>query len=78
MKRDIARYLSGIDPYKGLANCIVIQACEDYLNNVITENSFKFFCFGEWIQMLTDVDGECIYNEMKGKKDDSEGNKSKN
>lgn len=78
MRRDITNDLSGIDPYKGLANCIVIQACEDYLNNVITENSFRFFCFGEWIQMLTDVDGECIYNEMKGKKDDSEGNKSKN
>ena len=69
MKRDIARDLNGIDPYKGLANCIVIQACEDYLNNVITENSFKFFCFGEWIQMLTDVDGGCIYNEMKDKKE---------
>lgn len=68
MRRDITKDLSGIDPYKGLANCIVIQACEDYLNNVITENSFKFFCFGEWIKMLTDVDGEFIYNEMKGKK----------
>lgn len=70
MRRDITNDLRGIDPYECLANCIVIQACEDYLNNVITENSFKFFCFGEWIQMLTDVDGEYIYNEMKGKKDE--------
>ena len=70
MRRDIIKDLSGIDPYKGLANCIVIQACEDYLNNVITENSFKFFCFGEWIQMLTNVDGKWIYNKMRGMKNE--------
>lgn len=78
MKRDIVKDLSGMEPYRGLANCIVIQACEDYLNNVITENSFRFFCFGQWIQMLTDIDGECIYKAMRGKKYDREGNKIKN
>ena len=72
LKKDAEVDGRSIEPYRNLANGIVLQACEDYLNNTITENSFKFFCFGEWIQMLTEIDGEFIFNKMRGKKHDRE------
>ena len=66
------------EPYRGLANAIIIQACDDYMLGKITENSFKFFCLGQWFKALTNVDGEYVYKNMRSKKYDCKGNKGKN
>lgn len=78
LKNDITTVMGNIDPYEALANGIILQACDDYLKGFITENSFKFFCYGEWIKLLTKVDGDFIYKCMRGRKDDRKRNKIKN
>lgn len=53
-----------LNPWAKLANAIVIQACKDYLRGKIKFGEFKNFCLGEWIQMLSDVDGKYLLERL--------------
>ena len=67
-----------IDPYKELANAIILQAVEDYrkwekeysysrddqkLRKSLVELN-EFFC-SEWFELLTDLDGEQLLARVK-------------
>lgn len=53
-----------LNPWVKLANAIVIQACKDYLRGKIKFGEFKNFCLGEWIQILSDVDGKYLLERL--------------
>ncbi|MCM1463079.1 MAG: hypothetical protein NC084_10245 [Bacteroides sp.] len=67
-----------IDPYKELANAVILQAVEDYrkwtkeysdsrddrkLRKALVELK-EFFC-SEWFTMLTNLDGEQLLSRLK-------------
>ena len=54
----------GTDPYKLLANAVVIQAVKDYKSGYINDHEFRRFLFGEWYQMLTGVSGSYLYRRI--------------
>lgn len=53
-----------LNPWVKLANAIIIQACKDYLRGKIKFGEFKNFCLGEWIQILSDVDGKYLLERL--------------
>lgn len=53
-----------LNPWVKLANAIIIQACKDYRRGKIDFGKFKNFCLGEWIQMLSDIDGEYLLERL--------------
>jgi hypothetical protein len=48
-------------PYLSLANAIVYAAVNDYLHGIIDDMQFKNFCYGQWFNMLTDMDGSYLF-----------------
>ena len=73
-----SRSPTDIDPYKELANAIILQAVEDYrkwekeysdsrddqkLRKSLVELN-EFFC-SEWFELLTDLDGEQLLARVK-------------
>lgn len=57
-----------IEVYQNLANAIIIQACEDYKNNILNNYSFEAFCRSDWFRVLTKVDPEYLIEKMKKEK----------
>lgn len=55
---------SNIDPWRKLANAIIIQACRDYLEKKMSAAQLKRFCYGEWFQFLTDIDGDYLFERL--------------
>ena len=53
-----------LNPWVKLANAIIIQACKDYVHGKIEFGQFKKFCLGEWIRMLSDVDGKYLLERL--------------
>ena len=58
------------DPYKALANAIIVQAVTDYRGKKISYYQLKKFLLGEWFMLLSNVDGAYILERIE--KDDSE------
>ena len=64
----------GIDPYRKLANAIIIQAAVDYRTGYINESALSKFLSSQWYTLLTNVDGEYLLRCLKKEKDnDSKG-----
>lgn len=60
-----------IDNYQLLANAIVQQACLDYRQGRLVDSLFKRFLFSDWYKLLTNVDGEYIYQRLRKERMDN-------
>lgn len=59
-----------ISPYNRLANAIIIQAAKDYRKALLKDDKveiygLEYFFTSEWFAMLTDLDGDALYTEIK-------------
>ena len=54
-----------IDPYKDLANAIILQAVEDYRKWGKNLVELKEFFRSEWFSILTNLDGEQLLARLK-------------
>jgi len=59
-----------INPYNRLANAIIIQAAKDYRKALLKDDKaeiygLEHFFTSEWFAMLTDLDGDALYTEIK-------------
>lgn len=50
--------------YQDLAVAIVAQACQDYINSYISEESFKEFLYSGWYAILTDINPKLLFKEV--------------
>lgn len=46
-----------------LGNAIIIQAIEDYVNDIITENQLKQFMKSDWFLVLTNVPWRTVWEK---------------
>ena len=60
-----------IDNYQLLANAIVQQACLDYRQGSLGEGLFRRFLLSDWYKLLTNVDGNYIYQRLRKERMDN-------
>ena len=60
-----------MDNYHLLANAIVQQACLDYRQGRLAEGLFRRFLSSDWYKLLTNVDGEYIYQRLRKERMDN-------
>ena len=60
-----------IDNYVLLANAIVLQACTDYRSGSLSEGAFRRFLSSDWYMLLTNIDGEYIFNRLRKERMDN-------
>ena len=55
------------EPYKELANAIIIQAVKDYrrTNMPQAHRELKRFFRSEWFSLLSDIDGEMLIQKLE-------------
>ena len=67
-----------MDAYNRLANAIVQQACIDYRSGAISDSQMVRFCYSQWFQLLTNVDGSYILEKLRKSKNDRKRTKRRN
>lgn len=71
------RTVNELEAYENLANAIIVQACEDYRLDRISDNTFALFCKSKWYSCLTRVPPDYLLSRMRREKEVYQNGKAK-
>ncbi len=54
-----------MNPYRELADAIIIKAVDDYRKHKKLRSSIARFFRSDWFKILTDIDGEDLLKKLK-------------
>ena len=58
-------YKIPMNPYRALANAIILQAADDYRKHKYLRSSIAKFFKSDWFKILTDIDGEDLLKKLE-------------
>lgn len=67
-----------LENYQDLANAIIVSTCKDYKYGLLSDKSFKDFCYGTWFGTLTSISPDVIYKGMKKEREEHDKKKKRN
>jgi hypothetical protein len=62
-----------MNPYRALADAIILQAVDDYRKHKKLRCSIAKFFKSDWFKVLTDVDGEYLLKKLKDELNQNKG-----
>jgi hypothetical protein len=66
-----------MNPYRELADAIIIKAVDDYRKHKKLRSSIARFFKSDWFKILTDIDGEDLLKKLKDEINQNKGRKIK-
>ena len=66
-----------MNPYRALADAIILQAVYDYRKHKKLRGSIAKFFKSDWFEFLTDIDGEYLLKKLKDELNQNEQEEQK-